>query len=326
MPSKVLAWPSGGKRAHSRQENNPLTVRPKILVVEDFEKFRQFVVSTLQDKTECVVSESSDGLEAVQRAEEQKPDLVLLDIGLPSLNGMEVARRLRRLTIPPKIVFVSEESSSEIVRQALNLGAVGYVHKLRAQTDLLPAIEVALERRRFVSSGLLIGEGTNTQARHEILFCSDTAALLNAFADFVGNALKSGNPVLVGAIKSCENSFYQELKARGLEIDGAIQRGTYAFLDVDAPPDLTKTHDAVRRLSEAASRAGKEHPRVAVWGGRAGRMWTEGRKDEAIRLEQLANELVKHHDVDMLCPYPWRWEEHSAFKKVCAEHSVVSYR
>src|SRR5215469_91454 len=187
MPIKIRAWPSGGKRPHSKHENNPLVVRPKILVVEDFEKFRQVVVSTLQNKTECVVTESSDGLEAVRQAEEQKPDLVLLDVGLPSLNGIEVARRLRRLAIPPKIVFVSQESSPEIVREALNLGALGYVHKLRVQTDLWPAIEAALESRRF---------------RHEILFCSDTAALLSAFADFVGNALKSGNPVLVGAIKS----------------------------------------------------------------------------------------------------------------------------
>jgi len=326
MPSKILAWPSGGKRPHSKHENNPLVVRPKILVVEDFEKFRQVVVSTLQNKTECVVTESSDGLEAVRQAEEQKPDLVLLDVGLPSLNGIEVARRLRRLAIPPKIVFVSQESSPEIVREALNLGALGYVHKLRVQTDLLPAIEGALESRRFVGSGLLIGEGTNTQARHEILFCSNTAALLNAFADFAENALKSGDPVLVGEVKSREGSFYQELKARGIEIDAAIQRGTYAFLDLDAPPDQTRTRDAVRRLSEAASRTGKKHPRVAIWGGRAGKMWTEGKKDEAIQLEQIANDLVKHHDIDMLCPYPWRWEEHSAFKKICAEHSVVSYR
>jgi DNA-binding NarL/FixJ family response regulator len=302
--------------------------RPKILVVEDFEKFRQFVVSTLREKTECLITQSSDGLEAVQQAAEQKPDLVLLDIGLPSLNGMEVARRLRRLAIPPKIVFVSQESSPEIVREALDHGALGYVHKLSARTDLLPAIEAALLGRRFVSSGLLIGEGTNTQARHEILFCSDTAALLNAFADFVGNALKSGNPVLVGAIKSREYSFYQELKARGVEIDAAIQRGTYAFLDIDTPPDLTRTRGFLRRLSEAASREGKEHPRVAVWGERAGRKWADGEIDEAIRLEQLANQLATHQDIDILCPYPLPHgeEDHSAFKKVCAEHSVVSYR
>jgi len=103
-----------------------------ILVVEDFERFRQFVVSTLRQGAKFEVAEASSGLEALQRIEEREPDLVLLDIGLPGLNGLEVARRLRKLAIPLKIVFISQESSPEIVREALNLGALGYVHKLRA--------------------------------------------------------------------------------------------------------------------------------------------------------------------------------------------------
>ena len=115
-----------------------------ILVVEDFERFRQFLVSTLQRNGRFQVIEASNGLEALQKAEEQRPDLVLLDIGLPNLNGIEVARRLRKLAVPPKIIFVSQESSPEVVREALNLGALGYVHKVRAGSDLLPAIEGAL--------------------------------------------------------------------------------------------------------------------------------------------------------------------------------------
>jgi DNA-binding NarL/FixJ family response regulator len=137
----------------------------KILVVEDFERFRQFVVSTLQQRAEFQITEASDALEALQQVEEQHPDIVLLDIGLPGLNGIEVARRLPRPSVPLKIVFVTQETSPEIVREALNLGALGYVHKVRARTDLLPAIEAALEGRRFVSSGLQIGGGTNAQPR-----------------------------------------------------------------------------------------------------------------------------------------------------------------
>jgi DNA-binding NarL/FixJ family response regulator len=129
-----------------------------ILVVEDFDQFRQFLVSTLQEKAEFQVTEASNGLQALQKGEEQQPDLVLLDIGLPDLNGIEVARRLRRLAIPPKIVFVSQESSPEIVQEALDLGALGYIHKLRARGDLLPAIKAALEGRRFVTAGLQFEE------------------------------------------------------------------------------------------------------------------------------------------------------------------------
>jgi DNA-binding NarL/FixJ family response regulator len=153
----------------------------KILVVEDFEQFRQFVVSTLQQRAEFQVLGASNGLEALRKAEEQRPDLVVLDIGLPGLDGIEVARRLRKLSAPPKIVFVSQESSPELVREALSLGALGYVHKLRAGSDLLPAVEAALEGRRFVSKELEGGQATDgTRAPHEILLCPEEETLLEA--------------------------------------------------------------------------------------------------------------------------------------------------
>src|SRR5215831_17433941 len=130
---------------------------PKILVVEDFESFRQFVVSTLQRGAKFRVTEASNGLEALQMVEEQQADLVLLDIGLPDLNGIELARRLQRLAVPPKVVFLSQESSPVVVREALSLGALGYVHKVRAGSDLLPAVEAVLGGKQFVSGGLQTG-------------------------------------------------------------------------------------------------------------------------------------------------------------------------
>ena len=298
--------------------------RHRILVVEDFEPFRLFVVSTLQQSAKFQVIEASDGLEALQKAEEQRPDLVLLDIGLPGLNGIEVARRLRRLAVPPKIVFVSQESSPEVVGEALNLGALGYVNKLRTHSDLLPAIEAALKGRRFVSSGLQIGGGmdTQTQPRHEILFCSDAAALMDALVGFVADALKLGNAALVRATRSRQNSLHEGLRARGIHIDAAIQRGTYAFFDVEEPARIP---DVVRLLSEAAAKAGKRRPRVAVWSERTGRLWAEGKTDDAIQLEQRANELAALHDIDILCPYPSSHdnEDHPGFERVCAEHSAA---
>jgi len=100
-----------------------------ILVVEDFEQLRRFVVSTLQQPAKFRVTEASNGVEALQKVEEQNPDLVLLDIGLPDLNGIELVRRLRRLAVPPKIIFVSQESSPEVVREGLNLGGLACVQK-----------------------------------------------------------------------------------------------------------------------------------------------------------------------------------------------------
>jgi DNA-binding NarL/FixJ family response regulator len=131
------------------------------LVVEDFEGFRRLICSILQQKDGFQITEASDGLEAIQRAQEQAPDLILLDIGLPRLNGMEVARRIRRLAPFSRILFLTQESSSDVVREALSIGALGYVHKSHVRTELLSAIEAVLSGKRFVSSGLDFGETTD---------------------------------------------------------------------------------------------------------------------------------------------------------------------
>jgi len=117
----------------------------KVLVVEDFEPFKRFVCSILESRTGFqVIGQASDGLGAIQKAEKLQPDLILLDIGLPKLNGFEAAKRISRLAPRAKLLVVSQESSSDVVREALRLGALGYVLKLHAKRDLLPAIEAVL--------------------------------------------------------------------------------------------------------------------------------------------------------------------------------------
>jgi len=101
-----------------------------------------------------VICEVSDGLVAVHKAEELQPDLILLDIGLPTLNGIEAARRIRKVAPKSRILFLTQESSADVVQEALSLGAAGYVLKVRAGSELLAAVEAALQGKQFVSSGL----------------------------------------------------------------------------------------------------------------------------------------------------------------------------
>ena len=124
-------------------------------MVEDFEPFRGLIRSTLKKRPEFqIVGEAADGLESVQRAEELQPDLILLDIGLPSLNGIDAARRIRKLSPKSKILFMSQESSADVVQEALALGALGYVVKAHAGVELLTAVDAVLQGRQFVGSGL----------------------------------------------------------------------------------------------------------------------------------------------------------------------------
>jgi DNA-binding NarL/FixJ family response regulator len=125
------------------------------MVVEDHEPFRRFICSTLGTQEHLqVIDEVDNGLQAVLQAKVSQPDLIVLDIGLPGLNGIEAARRILHLVPEAKIVFLSQESSADVVHEALRTGALGYVIKTRAQDELLDAIETVLQGKQFVSNGL----------------------------------------------------------------------------------------------------------------------------------------------------------------------------
>ena len=131
----------------------------RILVVDDYEPWRQQVCSILQTRPELrVVAEAADGLEAVQKAQELQPDLILLDIGLPSLNGVEAANRIRQVTPDAGIIFLTQNSDRDVVRAALSTGARGYVLKTDAGNELLTAVAGVLGGDDFVSSGIEGGD------------------------------------------------------------------------------------------------------------------------------------------------------------------------
>jgi len=129
----------------------------RVLVVEDSLAFRGFVARALQKCPAIplqIVCEVSDGLEAIQRARDLQPDLVVLDISLPRLNGIEAARAIRDRSPRSRILFLSQESSADVVQAALSTGAEGYVHKVAAGREFIPALSAVLQGQRFVSSSV----------------------------------------------------------------------------------------------------------------------------------------------------------------------------
>jgi DNA-binding NarL/FixJ family response regulator len=127
----------------------------RVLIVEDNEPFRRFVSSMLRQQPNLqIVGEEQDGLQAIRQAEALQPDLILLDIGLPGLNGLEAARKIGDVAPIAKIVFLTQESSPDMVEEAFALGAQGYLLKTQAGSELLAALEAVSQGLQFASHGL----------------------------------------------------------------------------------------------------------------------------------------------------------------------------
>ena len=325
-----------------------------MLVIEHYEPFRCFICSTLRKRSGLqIVGETADGLEAVRKAEELQPDLVVLDIGLPSLNGIEAARRIRKLSPESKILFVSQESSGDVVQEALALGALGYVVKTHAGS-LLAAVGAVLGGGQYISSGLSGHPFTDatdpqtcrfrTQAgspiadtekkavarNHEVEFYSDDASFLAGLTRFVETALEAGSKVIVVATESHRNGLLQGLQARGVDTAAAAQQEHFLLLDAaealskfmeNAGPSRERFLSTVAPLIRCAE---IKHKRVELFGEMVALLCADGRMEAAIELERLGNELAQTHAVFIRCAYPMTEElKGEPYAAICAEHSAV---
>jgi DNA-binding NarL/FixJ family response regulator len=332
-------------------------VRPvNILVVDDFEPFRRVVVSQLERRAEFrIVGQVSDGLEAVRRVRELQPDLVVLDIRLPSLNGFEVASRILQLCPNSKIIFFSVETCRELVQEAFRMGAHGYVFKADA-TELTRALDTVLEGKQYLSRELrsnamrdaeksvddwllpLDSQKDRTSRVHEMMCYPSDAALVDGFARHVGAALSVANAVVVIATESHQAAILQRLKADGVDVSAAIKRGSYIPLEavetlsrimVNGLPDPTRCCNVFGdHVTRAAKSAKSKRPKVEICGEGTSTLLAAGNTEAAIRLEHLWDETMRsYHHLETLCgflPSAFRGNESgSILQRISAEHSVV---
>ena len=334
----------------------------RVLVVEDSEEFRKFICSTLGERPELqIVGEVTDGLQALQRADELQPDLILLDIGLPSLNGIEVARQIRKLSPKSKILFVSQESSADVVREALGTGAHGYVVKIDAGSELLKGVNAVLRGDQFVSRfashdfagasdaaafqefrthGAIepLRLNMKTTRRHDVGFYPDDASLLVDVTQFIGTALKARHGAIVVATESHQNSLLRRLETHGVDIAAAIEQGRYISVDaahalsafmINRMPDPARFLKLFGDLIVTVAKAAKGD-QVAVFGEGVQLLWAEGNAEAAIRVERLTDRIAMEYDVDILCGYcmatvQGRMDGH-ILQRICEEHSAVYSR
>ena len=330
----------------------------RVLVVDDYEAFRRLICSTLRTRPELqIVDQASDGLEAVHKVEELQPDLIVLDIGLPTLNGIEVARRVRTLCPECKILFVSQESSADVVQETLSLGALGYVVKAHAGSELLAAVEAVCEGRQYISRGtsgnngahgtdatlprsltlagsLVAGPKTRGNARnHEVEFYSDDAAFVVGFAGFIEGALNTGGTVIAVVTESHRKRLLQRLQENGVDCAAAMKQGRYTTLDVAETlsrfmvndlPDPVRFFKVVGDLIGAAALATALEPsEITICGECASILWAQGKADAAIQLERFCSQLTKRYEMDILCGFSLssfsREADKQVFQRICSE-------
>jgi CheY-like chemotaxis protein len=327
-------------------------------VVDDFVPWRSYVIAKLAENPALhIVGFASDGLEAVQKAAELQPELILMDINLPNLSGISAARRIQELSLKTKILFVSQNLDLDVVRAALDAGGFGYVVKSSAESELLPAVEAVVLGKTFVSGqfashGFTRVRGAQSRIQrpipsdntfghcHEVEFYRNDASFLDRCARFMATALANGDSVILVATLSHGNTLRERLDAEGYNVAEAIERGRYLVLEpayllseflVNGQPDSARFMKTAANLIDTALKAATgKHPRVAACGESTAILYAEGQAEAAVEMERRLQELILLYDVDILCGYPTEdfrsAEERSILQRICAEHSAVYSR
>lgn len=123
----------------------------RVLLADDHAIVRRGLRSLLEDAGIAVVAEAADGLEALRLCEEQRPDMLILDVGMPKLNGIEVAARAQKLAAKPGVIMLSMHSDESYIIRALAAGARAYLLKNATDEDLLPAVRAVASGKHFFS-------------------------------------------------------------------------------------------------------------------------------------------------------------------------------
>jgi len=329
----------------------------RVLLAEDYQPFRRFLSSTIQSQLRWNdIHEVADGSGALQKALELHPELVLLDIGLPRLNGIAAARAIKKVCPDSRILFVSQETSADVVDEALKTGAEGYLCKMDSGAELLGAIDAVLRGERYVSKSLSSDRGSNihsletqtavvgperlqinTPYSHEVAFYCDDQSLLDGFAVFAGTALKRSNAALVLATERHREALLARLQGSGLEMGAAIEQGRYVALDpaetlsafmLDGLPDPVRFRKAaVDLIVKIGQSVGGDTRRIAACGECAPILWQNRNPEAAIRLEHLWDEIGKSYGMQIFCGYLLTSFQGGigsfVFERICKEHSAV---
>ena len=304
---------------------SPITV----LIAEDFAPFREFVCRELQRRPQLFGFLHRGPSVRNGNELESRPALVLLDIALPELDGLAAARHIRSRCPDSRIVFLTQDSSADVVHEALALGARGYIDKTRAR-HLLPTVEAILDNPSIDSESP--GEHADAHRHHHVQFSRDDSALIDGIERFIGRALIAGRPAILLATRPHWQVLIDRLGRRGVNVDRAIEHGTLTYLDAEEIVSHILTNGVEqcapllhRAIESAARLTTNSTQRVAVFGECVSLLYSSGRVDTAIELERAGNEMLRTLPTEIMCAYPLLpVERGTEFKNICAQHTAVA--
>ena len=284
--------------------------RPRIVVADDHDKTRARIASLLASDFD-VVATVADGQAAVEAAGALSPDLVVLDISMPGLNGLEAGALIRDLPDPPRIVFATSYEDASINSAASALGASALVRKHKMLTELVPAVRRAL-------------------LFHAVCFYEDSPSLARTVARFIGEGLAASQAAVIVATASHGATIREQLTALGVHYQEGIEQGELLMFDAEEVlnrfmvgnrPDAARFEDTITPILEKAS--GKRRRLVRIYGEMVDVLWSNGQEDAALSLETLWHQLIAGRKCSLLCGYSSSVCEGDGITAICDRHSHV---
>jgi CheY-like chemotaxis protein len=264
--------------------------RRRIVVADDHDKTRATIARLLASDFD-VVATVADGQAAVEAAGALFPDLVVLDISMPGLNGFEAAALIRDLPDPPRILFATAHDDASIVNAASALGASAVVRKREMLTELVPAARRAL-------------------LFHAVCFYEDPSSLARTVARFIGEGLAARQAAVIVATAAHRASIRDQLTAMGVDSRERIEQGEFLMFDAEEvlhrlmvgnQPDAERFKDTINPIVDKA--AGSRKRLVRIYGEMVDVLWSSGREDAALSLEILWHQLIAGRKCSLLCGY-----------------------
>ena len=318
------------------QKNVPNSdVRATVLLADDHLPVLESVSRLLETEFR-IVAATTDGQRALESSERLDPDVVVLDIAMPGLNGFQVARELKRTGSRAKIVFLSMYSADDYVATAITAGADGYVLKTRIQPDLKRALNHVLAGRLFLPTLAALSAAAGGGRGHAVHFYEDDSSFLDEASRFIGTTLKRGEPVVMAVPEATRDGILPRLKAQGLDLAGSPGQGWCRAMDSAAVfsqclrngwPDAERVGEVIETIERSRlATAWGASSRVTIFVGHA---LKDHRSEVAVRFEHLWATLSSSLPFFTVCVYPIDGFASDGFPDacagLCAEHGMVSY-